>query len=238
MSNRYQTGKIYQIVDIGYTKCYVGSTCETLSQRMAHHRGTYNYFLQAGGKRTRSYDMFQEFGVDNCKIELIQNYPCNSKDELVRQEGKHILRLRKKCVNKNVAGRTKKEGYEANKEHYLSISRKWKENHKEETQKAWKQYYQDNLDKLKVATQQYRETHTEKIQQQQKEYQNNNRKELTRKHGEYVKQNQHWLKQKIQCGCGSEYQYLKKSDHFKTQKHQKWLKQREPEIEPQLEELD
>ena len=35
--NRYEHGKIYKIVDNGYNKCYVGSTCESLSQRMARH---------------------------------------------------------------------------------------------------------------------------------------------------------------------------------------------------------
>ena len=35
MENKYQRGKIYKIVDIGCTKCYIGSTIETLSNRMS-----------------------------------------------------------------------------------------------------------------------------------------------------------------------------------------------------------
>ena len=41
--NRYENRKIYKIVDVGYTKCYFGSTCEELSQRMARHRGAYKH---------------------------------------------------------------------------------------------------------------------------------------------------------------------------------------------------
>ena len=36
--NRYEKGKNYQIVDVGFNKCYIGSTCESLSKRMERHR--------------------------------------------------------------------------------------------------------------------------------------------------------------------------------------------------------
>ena len=39
--NKYHNGKIYQIVDIAYTKCYIGSTTEELSMRMARHRSDF-----------------------------------------------------------------------------------------------------------------------------------------------------------------------------------------------------
>ena len=40
-TNRYKHGKIYKITDVGYNKCYIGSTCESLSQRMTRHRSNY-----------------------------------------------------------------------------------------------------------------------------------------------------------------------------------------------------
>ena len=36
--NTYQNGKVYLITDLNYNKTYYGSTCESLSQRMARHR--------------------------------------------------------------------------------------------------------------------------------------------------------------------------------------------------------
>ena len=39
--NKYHNGKIYKVVDVGYNKCYIGSTTESLSQRMARHRSAY-----------------------------------------------------------------------------------------------------------------------------------------------------------------------------------------------------
>ena len=66
--NKYQNGKVYKIVDIGYNKFYIGSTCEELSRRMSHHRAKFKRFLN-GSKETymRSYDIFNEYGVENCK---------------------------------------------------------------------------------------------------------------------------------------------------------------------------
>ena len=89
--NKYHNSKIYQIVDIGYNKCYIGSTCEELSQRMARHRATFKRFLRVGDTRhVSSYDLFNEYGVENCKIELIEYYKCDTLQELQRREGEHI----------------------------------------------------------------------------------------------------------------------------------------------------
>ena len=72
--NRYEHGKIYRIVDVDYNKCYIGSTCEELSQRMARHRREYKrYTNNPTIMKTRSSILFDEYGLENCKIELIEN---------------------------------------------------------------------------------------------------------------------------------------------------------------------
>ena len=107
IQNKYHNGKIYKITDIAYNKCYIGSTCEELSQRMARHRAKYKHFLKGGEVlNTRSFDLFNEYGVENCKIELIQYFKCDTLQELRRREGEHIKNT--ECVNKRVEGRTKK----------------------------------------------------------------------------------------------------------------------------------
>ena len=77
-NNKYQKSKIYQITDIGYSKCYIGSTTEELSQRMARHRADYKEFLNTNNKYCRAFDIFNEYGIDNCKIELIGFYKCDT----------------------------------------------------------------------------------------------------------------------------------------------------------------
>ena len=91
ITNKYHNGKIYKITDIGYNKCYIGSTTEGLSLRMARHRAEFKKFLRgAKVSHIRSYDLFNEYGVENCKIELIKYFPCATLQELRRKEGKHI----------------------------------------------------------------------------------------------------------------------------------------------------
>ena len=104
----YSNGKIYKIWDINYNKCYIGSTVEQLSSRMTKHRAKYKQYVNAKYPLTNSFLSFDEFGIDNCKIELVELFPCKSKAELETREGFHIRN--NECVNKNITGRTK-QGY-------------------------------------------------------------------------------------------------------------------------------
>ena len=98
--NKYQQGKIYKIVDNAYTKTYYGSTTSTLSTRMGQHRSCYKRWGEGkkGYGYVSSYEIFDEFGIENCKIELVELCPCNSKEELERREGEIIKA--NECVNK------------------------------------------------------------------------------------------------------------------------------------------
>ena len=118
MASKYEQGKIYKICDNAYTKIYYGSTIETLSRRMCHHRSKYKIYKNGGTLYMSVYSIFDEYGLDNCKIELVEEYPCKSKMELCRKEGEYIQA--NVCVNKIIAGRTVSEKdkayYEANKD--------------------------------------------------------------------------------------------------------------------------
>ena len=107
INNICHNSKIYQITDIAYNKCYIGSTTEELSQRMARHRTNYKSFLNGNKKFMSSFDLFSEYGVENCKIELVEYFKCDSLGELRKREGEHIKKT--ECVNKYVAGRTNKK---------------------------------------------------------------------------------------------------------------------------------
>lgn len=125
----YQKSKIYKIVDANEEMVYVGSTVKTLSQRMSHHRSSFK-----SGPFTTSHNIFNKYGVENCKILLIENYPCSSKDELNKREGEYIKQL--DCVNKMIPGRTSKEYYLDNKERikeYQDINKE----HIKEQHKIW-----------------------------------------------------------------------------------------------------
>ena len=91
----YQQTKIYRIESHLGNKIYIGSTTKQyLSQRMTAHRKDYNYWKSGKGHFITSYLLFDEYGLDNCSIELLEAKSCNSKDELKQLEGGYIRNLK------------------------------------------------------------------------------------------------------------------------------------------------
>lgn len=112
----YLNSKLYKIYCYDEPEiCYIGATTKKyLSSRFADHKCKYKSWLQGEVvPYVRSFDIFEQFGVNNCVIELIEDYPCINRDELARREGQLIITTG--CVNKNVAGRTREE---TNKAYY------------------------------------------------------------------------------------------------------------------------
>ena len=109
----YANTKIYKIEAIsGDGKCYIGSTTKKyLSQRMESHRTDYkSWLLNKSRSHIRSYDLFDEYGLYNCNIILLESYPCDSKDAKNARESFYIREL--DCVNKNIPGNfSNKEDY-------------------------------------------------------------------------------------------------------------------------------
>ena len=142
----YKNGKIYKIVDNAYTKMYIGSTTQSLSKRFSKHKGDYKIWKNGKTNYVSSYCIFDEFGIENCKIELIENYICNSKNELERKEGEHIKN--NDCVNKVIAGRTKKEYYNDNKNKILEKAKEYYNDNKKEISENKKEYYEANKQQI------------------------------------------------------------------------------------------
>jgi ribosome-interacting GTPase 1 len=107
----YSNGKIYKIepiVEHPEEDIYIGSTTKQyLSQRMDEHRGSYKKWKYGKLGKTMVFDIFDKYGVENCRILLLESVNANSKDELIAREGHYIRTL--KCVNKKIEGITKKE---------------------------------------------------------------------------------------------------------------------------------
>ena len=122
----YQNTKIYKIWSPIGNKIYIGSTTKQyLSQRMTAHKNGYNRWKAKNGGKITSYELFEEYGFENCNIELIESHPCNSKDEKNKREGHYIRTL--DCVNKIILGKTRKEyGIEYRLEHKTELNEKSK----------------------------------------------------------------------------------------------------------------
>ena len=150
----YQNGKIYKIESNSGGLIYYGSTTKQyLSQRMDIHRSQYKRWLNGKCNLITSIKLFEEYGIENCKIVLVEAYPCNSKDELRAKEAHYIRNF--ECVNKNIPDRTYKEYYADNKNKIAERKKK---------------YYADNKDKIK----EYQQNNKNKIA----EYQQNNKNKI------------------------------------------------------------
>ena len=106
----YQNGKIYALRSHQTEDVYIGSTTQPLSLRFAGHK-----MMRA---KCTSLVMFQ---YPDVYIELIEAFPCKTKEELNKREGEVIRATN--CVNKNIAGRTVKEWYRENRDRILATKR-------------------------------------------------------------------------------------------------------------------
>jgi hypothetical protein len=108
MPINYNNSKVYKIWSPQGDKIYVGSTTkDLLCQRMTSHRMNYQTWKKGNRGLTTSFLLFDEYGLENCYIELLEAKECSSKDELRQLEGKYVREL--VCVNKIIPGRSDKQ---------------------------------------------------------------------------------------------------------------------------------
>jgi hypothetical protein len=139
----YSKTKIYKIESHLGDKIYIGSTTKDyLSQRFQQHKYTFKYWKNGKGSKITSFDIFDEYGLENCQIVLIEEYPCTSKDAKNAREG-HFIKLLD-CVNKNIVGRTVKEYHEDNRDKRIEQMKQYDLLHKEDKKK----YYKANKEKI------------------------------------------------------------------------------------------
>jgi hypothetical protein len=82
---KFENGKIYKIIYLkDINKIYIGSTCTSLTRRFNIHKSDAKKHINKNVYNFPKF--FYNNGYDNFKIELIENYPCNSKKELEQRE--------------------------------------------------------------------------------------------------------------------------------------------------------
>jgi hypothetical protein len=145
----YNNGKIYKIECFETGEVYIGSTCEpTLARRLAGHVGNYRRWKGGKGHKTMSFDIIER---GDYKIILIENFICNSKDQLTAREGHYIkeYKLVGKCINRKIEGRSEKEYKQDNKDKQDIQRKLWEIDHKEEMDLYRIKYRIDNAEALK-----------------------------------------------------------------------------------------
>ena len=90
-------------------------------------------------KRGRPVTSLEITQYDDCKIVLVEDYPCNSRYELYARE-RYWIENTPNCVNKNLPTRNINE---------------WRDLHKDEIKCKCKEYYLNNTDKVKNKRMEY-----------------------------------------------------------------------------------
>lgn len=118
----YSNGKIYKVVNDNLNICYIGSTVQPLSVRMSAHQGHH---------KSGSFARYKKWGkIEDCKIHLIENYPCKDKHELESRE-RHFIesyRAGTGCLNVQTPTRTRTEYNQDNRERILQGKKKYRIN--------------------------------------------------------------------------------------------------------------
>ena len=134
MNEKYKQYKVYKITNSVSDKCYIGSTAQSLKDRMYSHRSSARKGL---GSNTSSKLFDEDF--DGCIIELIENYPCSSKQELLKRERYWIENSN--CVNERLPSRSRREYKKDNADKIKKQSREYLERNRDEIQRKRKAHY-------------------------------------------------------------------------------------------------
>lgn len=162
---------------------YVGSTASSLPKRLYSHK-------ERATKSNRPQPIHkyvnEEVGWDNVIIELYENYACVDKNELCKREGEIMRKLSGEGVelkNYAIAGRTKKEYNEENKEILAEKRKEYREKNKEKIV----EYREKNKEKIAESNQKYRENNKEKVAESKRKYRENNKVKIAEKNKERVR---------------------------------------------------
>ena len=214
----YNNGKIYQLLNNVNDEVYIGSTTQPLCKRLYCHK---SHSKEYG--TSKLYQSMRTIGKDNFYIELIELYPCNSKEELSAREG-HFIRERG-TLNQIIAGRTRNEYLIDNKEHIKEQKKQYDENRKEQA----KQYVEAHKEHIAERMNKYREDNKEHLKERNKQFYEDNKQKYLERSKQYHENNKERIKQynseKVICNiCGCEVQRGSISIHKKSIRCKSYVK--------------
>ena len=100
-NNKYSQGKIYFLMNDSTNEVfYVGSTTLNLNRRLGDHISK-SFNSNAHEYNTKRCQYIRSIGSNNLSIHLLENFPCNSRNELLFRERYWIEQFIPICNMKN-----------------------------------------------------------------------------------------------------------------------------------------
>jgi hypothetical protein len=178
----YSKSKIYKLeCEDGYY--YYGATIQTIDARFKGHK-------QASKKQPyRVYKHINAIGWDKVKIILVENFPCETRKELIIRESHFITQGKKdeKCLNTILSYTTEEQKNESRLKFLESYTRRLTVQRQIYNKEFSKKYRQLKGDELKQKKSEYYYKNKEKRDQKNKENYYKNKEEILRKKREKYK---------------------------------------------------
>ena len=184
----YQNSKIYKLWSPSKNIVYIGSTTQPLCKRLVVHLSYYKAYNNDNTKKY--YTSFMVLECNDYKIELLEEYKCNNRQQLEQKEGEYIKN--NECCNKYIAGRTTQEYYIDNIDKIKEQSKQYRITNADKIKEQMKEYYITNADKIKEHMKEYYINNADKKKKYDKQYAITN----ADKKKEYLKQ--YYLKKKAE----------------------------------------
>lgn len=209
----YNKTIIYKLVrndDFDNANVYVGSTTDFIRRKSRHKFNCHNE-----NYKEYNYKVYQNIrengGWENWTMIEIEKYPCSDNREAEAREEWWRCEF-----NANLNTRRAFLSEEQKKECIKEKNKEYAETHK--------QYYIENSEKKKEYDKQYRIENAEKIKEYKKQYSTEHAEKIKEYKKKYRTENAEKIHQKYDCVCGSVYTHKGKSLHFKSKKHQNYIK--------------
>jgi len=192
----YNKAKVYKLTNDIDNDIYVGSTTQPLHMRLKQH-----YRDRSQHPHIKLYKKMNELGKDHFQIELLEDYPCNTRRELTAREEHYRITLGAalNTVVCNSGCETRKEYrkklYHNNREEAIESVKEWRESNPEYAYLTRRAHYEKNKEEILKKHAVYRNNHKEKIAE--------------------------WKSTVITCSCGRETTLGHKSRHEKTECHRR-----------------
>jgi len=189
MARDYSKTRVYQIVSEKTDKIYVGSTIQSLAERLRGHKAD----MKAG-----TYCSSQEIlKYGDAQIVLLEAFKeCQSEEQKRAYEYQWMQKKKSEgieLVNRNMPTRTQKERYN--------------ENHNDVVEKK-KQYYNEHRDMRVAQMKQYAADNHDELLANQRQYGAEHRSERKVR-----------ISAPLTCGCGASITLGSKARHGRSQKH-------------------
>jgi len=172
--NKYNNSRIYKICSNLTDKIYIGSTTQTLAQRLSKHVGAYKTNKKNIETNNNYITSIEIIKLGDFSIVLIEECNFNNKEQLLKREGEFIKLHINNVVNKIIAGRTQVEQqklyYNDNKTEIAERRKQYYLTNKTQIIEYSKQYRTDNKTQLAENRKQYRKDNKTQIAENKKQY--------------------------------------------------------------------